>query len=193
MRNRKLAPSGLLYGLACLISLAGLASLTTACGGNQYGYAREYVPLGDEEPFIERAGAGVSYEDVRRDPVDYQSTTLAWFGVVTSVERDSDNRTLVHATHRIHQARHLCSDETSGSCRVTVSDRQSGPFTAVVQIHPEDREGEARLWAGSLVKIYGSPTGEFDTEGGPIVEAAFYRHWPRGTYVTTGAAGSMRR
>jgi hypothetical protein len=171
-------------------ALAGL--LLAACGAGQYGYDREYVPLSDEESYMERV-TDVSYEDVRRDPADYSSTTLGWFAVVTSVERDAGNRTLIHGTHRIHQTRHLCSDETSGSCRVTVSDRESGPFTAVVDIHPEDREGESRLWAGSLVKIYGSPTGEFDTEGGPIVEADFYRHWPRGTYVTTGAAGSMRR
>jgi hypothetical protein len=176
---------------AGLLALIG-ALFMSACGGGQYGYDRAYVALGDEDPHMEQVGP-VSYEDVRRDPADYRTATLGWFGVVTSVERDSDNRTLIHGTHRIHQARHLCSDETAGSCRVTVSDRQSGPFTAVVDIHPEDREGELRLWAGSLVKVYGSPSGEFDTEGGPILEGAYYRHWPRGTYVTTGAAGSMRR
>ncbi len=171
-------------------ALAGL--LLAACGAGQYGYDREYVPLGDEDAYIGNT-TDVSYEDVRRDPADFRSATVGWFGVVTSVERGTNGRTLVHATHRIHQTRHLCGDETAGSCRVTVSDRESGPFTAVVQIHPEDREGEARLWAGSLVKVYGSPTGEFDTEGGPMIEAEYYRHWPRGTYVTTGAAGSMRR
>jgi len=180
MQTRVVIPSALVWVLLC------------ACGGGQYGYDREYVTHGDEDPYMERV-AQVSYEDVRRDPADYRSSLLGWFAVVTSVERDAGNRTLIHGTHRIHQARHLCSDETSGSCRVTVSDRASGPFTAVVDIRPEDREGEERLWGGSLVKIYGSPTGEFDTEGGPILDGEFYRHWPRGTYVTTGASGSMRR
>ena len=178
--------------LSFALLFSSLLVVLSACGGGQYGYDREYVTLGDEDPYMSQVGE-VSYEDVRRDPADYQSATLGWFGIVTSVERDADNRTLIHGTHRIHQRRHLCSDQTSGSCRVTVSDRQSGPFTAIVDIHPEDREGEMRLWAGSLVKVYGSPTGEFDTEGGPILQAEFYRHWPRGTYVTTGAAGSMRR
>jgi hypothetical protein len=175
-----------------VIFVLGAAIVMAACGGGQYGYDREYVPLSEEESLMANV-ATVSYEDVRRDPADYRAATLGWFAVVTSVERDAQGRTLIHGNHRIHQARHLCSDETAGSCRVTVSDRESGPFTAVVDIHPEDREGDARLWGGSLVKVYGSPNGEFDTQGGPIIEAGFYRHWPRGTYVTTGAAASMRR
>ncbi len=62
-----------------------------------------------------------------------------------------------------------------------------------MEIRPEDREGENRLWVGSLVKVYGSPTGDFDEEGGPILQSAWYRLWPHGKYVTTGARGSMRR
>jgi hypothetical protein len=76
---------------------------------------------------------------------------------------------------------------------VTVSDRQSGPFTAKLAIRPEDQSGQDRLWTGSLVRVYGHPTGEFDEEGGPVIQAEWYRHWPRGKYVTTGAAASMRR
>jgi hypothetical protein len=180
-------------GLPLFLSLSLLGALLTACGGGgEYGYAREYQTSGDEGAYLARAEV-VSYEDVKRDPADYERTLLEWFGVVTSVERDASGKTMVHLTHRIHQDRHLCSDETSGSCRVTVSDRQSGPFSAIVELRPGDADGDTRMWTGSLVRIYGHPTGDFDVEGGPVIAAEHYRHWPRGTYVTTGAAGSMRR
>lgn len=167
--------------------------LAVGCGGGgEYNYSREYHPLSEESDYIERASAGASYEDVKRDPADYRSATLDWFGVVTAVDLEGATAR-VHMTHRIHQSRHLCEDERDSSCRVTVSDRQSGPFTAVLTIREDDRDGQARLWNGSLLRVYGSPTGDFDDEGGPVVAAEYYRHWPRGTYVTTGAAASMRR
>lgn len=135
------------------------------------------------------AATEVSYEDVRRDPADYTSVSVGWFGVVTGVGADG----LVSMTYRTLAARNLCSDERDSSCRVTVSEREGGPFSARMEIRPEDREGENRLWVGSLVKVYGSPTGDFDEEGGPILQSAWYRLWPHGKYVTTGARGSMRR
>ena len=95
---------------------------------------------------------------------------------------------------RTHQDRHLCSDETSGSCRVTVSDRSVGPFEARVHVRPEDlAEGRERMHTGSLVKIYGRVIDPGTEESGPILEAEWYRHWPHGMYVTTGARGSMRQ
>lgn len=169
--------------------------LLTACGGaGQYGFAREYVPLDAEEPYIEET-TEISYEEVRRDPADFSEATVAWFGVVTAVAVDPSGSApaLVSMTFRTHQARHLCRDETRGSCRVTVSERAGGPFSALVEIRPDDRDGETRLWNGSLLKVYGVPTGDFDDEGGPILRARWYRHWPRGYFVTTGAAGAMRR
>ncbi len=166
--------------------------LATACGGSgQYGFAREYEPLGDEEDFID-AEQPIGYEDVHRDPAAYRQSRLGWFGVVTEVNTDGAV-TRVAMTFRTHQERHLCSDELSSSCRVTVSERAGGPFTALVDIREEDQSGQDRLGPGSLLKVYGAATGEFDDEGGPIVQATWYRHWPRGTYVTTAAAGNMRR
>ena len=170
-----------------------LAVFCLACGGGGlYGYAREYAPLSAEEDHLE-AATDISYEEVRRDPVDFQSTKLGWFGVVTDLDVGDDGQGTISMTYRTLAARNLCRDETSGSCRVTVSERAGGPFSAQVTLRPEERAGEDRLWRGSLVKIYGSPNGEFDEEGGPIVVADWHRHWPRGAYVTTGARGSMRR
>lgn len=177
---------------ASFLGWAAIAAVLSACGaGGDYGYSREYSPLGDEEDFMEQA-TPVTYEEVRRDPADYRNVTVGWFGIVTGVS-DEGGTTTVALDHRTHRDRHLCRDETDGSCRVTISDRSGGPFSTLVALRPEDRDGEARLWVGSLVKVYGSPTGDFDADGGPMIQASYYRHWPRGTYVTTGAAGSMRR
>jgi len=170
-----------------------LLILAIGCGGNPYGYDRSYVTYGDEDDYLEQAQT-LPYEDVRRDPAAHSETMLGWFGVVTNVVVD---RATGHATvamnHCVHRERHLCSDERASSCRVTVSDRQSGPFSATMRLRPEDQAGDRKLWAGSLVRVYGTPTGDFDEDGGPILEAQWYRHWPTGTYVTTGAAASMRR
>lgn len=168
--------------------------LVLGCGGaGPYGYAREYVPLGDEEPHIESA-TEITYEEVRRDPEDFRSTKLGWFGVVTEVNVDGNGAGTITMTYRTLGARNLCDDERASSCRVTVSERAGGPFTAQVQLRPDELSGEKKLWIGSLVKIYGTPTGELDREsGGPILQAEFHRHWPRGTYVTTGARRNMRR
>lgn len=168
--------------------------LVAGCGGaGPYGFAREYVPLDAEEQYLE-AASGISYEEVRRDPVDFQSTLVGWFGVVTSVEPRDDGTALVRMTYRTLSARNLCADERDSSCRVTVSEREGGPFTAIVRLSPAELSGDARVWAGSLLKIYGNPTGELDPEtGGPILRAAFHRHWPHGKYVTTGARAAMRR
>ncbi len=178
---------------ALSLLLASLVLPAVGCGGaGPYGYAREYVPTGDEEPYLEHQ-AQAEYGDVRRDPASFRSAKLGWFGVVTSIEDAGHGRTAVHMTFRTHQHRHLCADERSSSCRVTVSERPGGPFTAILTLKPDDRRGEDRLWTGSLVKIYGSPTGDFDSQGGPVLEARWYRHWPHGKYVTTGASVTMRR
>jgi hypothetical protein len=165
----------------------------TACGGaGPYGFAVEYVPLAEEEEFLETA-TEAPYEDVRRDPAAYRTRVIGWFGVVTGIEPGEGGTTLVHLTHRIHQPRHLCADERARSCRVTVSERASGPWTAVLTLRPEEREGRDRLYTGSLVKVYGTTTGDFDADGGPVLAARWHRHWPRGTFVTTADRSRMRR
>jgi hypothetical protein len=77
---------------------------------------------------------------------------------------------------------------------VTVSERDGGPFTALVQLSPEDQTGENRVQTGSLLRVYGTLVpGEYDAQGGPVLRAQHYRHWPRGQYVTTAAAANWRR
>lgn len=177
-------------------SLLGIAFACAAgCGGGRYGYARTYQAWGDEGPYLERA-VELTYEDVRRFPDRHADELLAWFGTVTEVaELDADSgEATLRLVLRAHRDRHLCADETSGSCRVTVSERPVGPFTAFLTVREEDRaEGPDRLWTGSLVKVYGRVTDAGTEETGPTIQVEWYRHWPHGTFVTTAAAGSMRR
>jgi hypothetical protein len=162
--------------------------LLSACGGGQWGYAREYETYGDEDEVVEGT-TEVTYEDLRRDPAEYRSEKIAWFGIV---DKMGDGR--LELTYRTLSPRNLCDSESASSCRVTVSERAGGPFTVKVDIAPEHQEGQDRVWQGTLLRIVGSPTGELDPEtGGPVIEADWYRHWPHGRYVTTGARGSMRR
>lgn len=163
-----------------------------ACGSNPYGYSPEYEATSDEAPYEERA-AELSYEEVRRDPEGYRDRTLGWFGTVTSIKQETGGHTRIGLSLRFHQPRHLCAGPTDDTCRVTISERVGGPFTAVVELRPEDLSGSTRLNNGSLVRVYGHVNGDLDDEGGPVLIADYYRHWPHGTFVTTAARSSMRR
>jgi hypothetical protein len=181
---------GIMKSIALLIFFI---SLVACGGGNQYGYAREYVPLSDEEAFIEKT-VDENYEDVRRDPESFRATLISWFGVVTKVTPEQSTGTVKVAMElRFHQERHLCADQFESSCKVTVSERSGGPFTAILKLRSEDVGGEKRLYDGSLVRVYGKPNGDLDDRGGPVLIGSYYRHWPRNTFVTTALHNSMRR
>jgi hypothetical protein len=168
-----------------------LASIAGCGSAGPYGYARTYEPLGDERPHLE-AIVESSYEEVRRARAE-NAQYISWFGVVTAMEMEGADTVRAALSLRVHQDRHLCSDGSSGSCRVTISEREIGTFTARFTIHEEDREGARRLWNGSLIRVYGRATGETDASGGPVIAADYYRHWPVHTFVLTSAASSMRR
>ena len=180
-------------GRIALITL-GWMVLIVGCGGGggRFGYARQYEALDAEQPHYERA-VQVSYEEVRREPEVYAKQTLAWFGTVTKIEKMKGGKWTVGLELRFHQPRHLCRDHSEDSCRVTVSSKVGGPYSATIEPHNEDMAGKYQLQVGALMKVYGTPTGEFDDNGGPIVDAGYYRHWPVGTFVSTGGAASMRR
>lgn len=175
------------------LSLALAATAAAGCGGGQYGYAHTYEPLGEEQAYMQRA-VELSYEEVRRTRPEQQQM-VGWFGVVTEPpQAQEDGRVRVVLSLRAHQERHLCETSSSDTCRVTVSSREVGRFTAVIPMREEDRAGARRLWTGSLLKVYGTATGEEDeAHAGPILMADWYRHWPPHYYVTTASAGSMRR
>lgn len=172
----------------------GLCSALFAlgCGGGQYGFARTYSPLSAEAEHFEDAQQP-TYQDLIREPNKYKEIEIGWFGVVNALEPAKGGKTRITLSLRAHQARHLCSEDASSSCRVTVSEASLATFTADVALSSADLEGKDRVWNGSLLKVYGKYTGEYSEETGPVIDVVYHRHWPRGTYVTTAARGSMRR
>lgn len=175
------------------LGVVAVATFAAACySAGPYGYERHYVPLGFERELNQR-GVEAVYNDVRNDPDDFRDTLLAWFGVVEAVEPGEGGASLVRLSFRNHQDRHLCSELERETCRVTVSEASSGTFTARVHLRPEDSSGRLRVAPESLLRVYCHVTGEYDSEGGPLLECEQYRHWPRGQWVDTGARGSMRR
>jgi hypothetical protein len=175
-----------------LIALALSAGALAACGGGQYGFARTYSPLASEQTHFDRA-EDATYQDLLRDPHRFEKTEVGWFGSVTNVAPGDGGKARLTLSLRAHQARHLCTDDSRSSCRVTVSEAQLGVFTVDLALKPDEINGAERIWVGSLLKVYGTHSGEFSEETGPVLNVSYYRHWPRGYYVTTAARGSMRR
>jgi len=169
-----------------------LLALCAGCGGGgQYGYSRSYSALGEENPYLERA-VETSYEEVRRTRPEEQHF-ITWFGVVRAMENEG-GRVRLALSLRAHQERHLCEGPNDDTCRVTVSERELGTYTAIITPRATDlAEGPTRLQIGSLVRIYGTATEATDSTGGPVIETEWYRHWPPHYFVTTRAATSMRR
>lgn len=180
-----------LLALSSLIVLSSL-SLTACGGGGQYGYARTYEPIDGERAYMERS-TDASYEEVRRARAEEQPY-VSWFGVALGPPEIHDGVARVRLSLRAHQDRHLCGTEYADSCRVTVSERELGTFTAQFPIRAADASsGPERLWQGSLVRVYGRSQGEEDASGDPVIVGEWYRHWPRHTFVTTAMSGRMRR
>ncbi len=178
------------------LSLLVLGALFAAgCGGGRWGYSRTYSAYGDEGSFLERE-TQLSYEEIKRFPDRHADDLVGWFGTVTDIAELDRTTGAARLTLQLrgHQDRHLCSDETEGSCRVTVTNRTIGPFQALLTVRSEDlTDGPERLWTGSLLKVYGHVLDGGTDETGPVIQVEHYRHWPHGYFVTTAAAGSMRR
>jgi hypothetical protein len=170
--------------------IAGI--LHVCCGAGPYGYDIEYKPLKAEKKWIEES-TRVNYEEIRRDPLEYADVTVGWFGVVEEVLADQGGKLTVMCSYRTHQQRHLCEDKfDKRTCRVTVSKKSPGTFTTTIQPTMErDAVGKNKVQTNSLLKVYGKATGEYDVEGGPVIETYWFRHWPPGQYVDTTAASFM--
>jgi hypothetical protein len=164
-----------------------------ACGGSSnYNFARSYEPLRAEKGHFDSAQA-VPLEDVKRDPNGFKDTEIGWFGVVQGVRELGDGRTRLSLALHAHHERHLCRDQAASSCRLTIAERDLGPFTVDLALKPEEKQGKDRVGVGALLKVYGHPSGEYADDGGPILNVTYYRYWPRGTYVSTADRASMRR
>ncbi len=174
-----------------LVALAAIL-VVTACGAGRFGYDVKYRPLKAEKKWMGKT-TQINYEEIRRDPLKYADVTVGWFGVVEEVLSDQGGKLSVLCSYRTHQDRHLCEDKfDSKTCRVTVSKKSPGTFSTTIEVTEEDEAlGKNKIQTNSLLKVYGHATGDYDSEGGPMIETQWFRHWPPGQYVDTTAATFM--
>lgn len=181
-------------GLAGLAGLTGLVGL--GCGGAAYGASRVHVPTPDERAAL--VGAE-EYDPVmlERLPDEWKSKRITLFGVVLSREAVPGEPSLVHLalSYRTLEDRNHCSGPSDSTCRTTVGDVEQGRVHAWVRLSsPADEVGRDAVAPGSLVRVIGGLHAEADRDDGkPIVRATYYRHWPRGAWVTSAAADRTRR
>lgn len=174
--------------------VALLAVTMLSCGAGKFGYDVKYRTWKAEKKWMKKV-TEINYEEIRRDPMKYADATLGWFGVVQEVLSEQGSTFAVLCQYRTHQKRHLCEDKwDKKTCRVTVSKKSPGTFMTTVKADDEDDViGKNKIQTKSLLKVYGHATGDYDEEGGPVVETLWFRHWPAGQYVDTSAASFMRQ
>jgi hypothetical protein len=171
-----------------------LSTSWVAChGAGPYGHSRVYVPTSAEQ---RAAPAGMEYDAFvfERAPDKLKGKMVWLFGVVTQRRPGPGGAAHVALSLRTLQQRNLCESDDEDTCRVTVSEREMGRAHALLVLSAEDEIGELSVGLGSLVRVVGRVAEQVDSgDGTGVVRADFYRHWPRGSYVTTKAASVMHR
>jgi hypothetical protein len=175
----------------------GLALFTAALGSGchsagPYGYSRTYAPLSDEEAFAESAR---EYDPVmiEREPESWRSSSISVFGVVKQRSEAPGGSAYLTLSVRTLAARNLCDDFDEDTCRVTVSDHEHAIVHAVAKLRPADAIGKESLSQGSLVRVIGKLTDDVDkNDGAPVLQATYYRHWPRNFFVTNADRDHMK-
>ncbi len=177
-----------------LVCLAPLAALTACHSAGPYGYAPNYAPLSEEESALASAR---EYDPVmfQRFPDEWRKHDVSLFGVVVSRAPGAGGAAYLTLSVRRLEPRNLCENSNDeDTCRVTVSDRDFGVVHALVSLRPDDDVGGHALGATSLVRLVGRFGDDTDPgDGGPVLRATYYRHWPRYFYVTKAAAREMRQ
>ncbi|HEY2517684.1 MAG TPA: hypothetical protein VGI39_42740 [Polyangiaceae bacterium] len=171
-----------------------LVVFLSACSAGRYGHSPTYAPLSGENEAV--AGAR-DYDPVMyaRQPEEWRQGTVSLFGVVTNRGTGPGGGAYLTLSVRHLETRNLCENHNDeDTCRVTVSDKDFGSVHALVKLTGEDDVGEHSVSAGSLLRLVGKFGENVDpNDGGPILHATWYRHWPRYFYVTSAARGLMRQ
>ncbi len=171
-----------------------VALFSLGCGSaGPYGHAREYAPLGPEKKATEGA---VDYDPVmaQRMPDQWQGKLISVFGVVKKRNAGQSGASKVTLSVRTLEDRNLCENKSTDSCRVTVSEREHAVVHAMLKLDGDDDIGPRSVGIGSLVRVVGKIRDTIDnSDGNPVVQAEYYRHWPRNYFVTTAARKDMRR
>ncbi|MFO0676690.1 MAG: hypothetical protein U0169_09155 [Polyangiaceae bacterium] len=176
-----------------VLSLVPFLAALVGCAG-PYGYARTYAPTGEESKALEGSR---EFDPVmaEREPDAWRKGNVSLFGVVVArTDTASGEADLTVGLRRV-EPRNLCESQASeDTCRVTVSEADFGVAHVLVKLASGDASGELSVGRSSLVRVVGQLAPEPDTtDKKPVVHASFYRHWPRGYFVTRAAAASMRQ
>ena len=182
--------SSFVFAFAC--SLGVLA--VSGCSAGPYGHAPQYAPTGDEKGITSGAR---EYDPVMfaRQPEEWRKGNVVLFGVVTNRGAGPGGSSYLALSVRRLEPRNLCENANDDdTCRVTVSDRDFGVVHALVRLNGDDAVGEHSVGGGSLVRLVGRFGEDVDpNDGGAILRATWYRHWPRYAFVTSAARGQMRQ
>lgn len=174
---------------------AWLAVCAAACAGaGPYGHSAKYTPTSEEES----AAAGArDYDPVMyaREPEAWRKSKVSLYGIVTSRAPGPGGAASLTLGVRRLEPRNLCANaQDEDTCRVTVSERDFGAVHVLAPLRPEDDMGERSVGVGSLVRVVGTFGDEVDpNDGGSVLRASYYRHWPRHYFVTNASAESMRQ
>jgi hypothetical protein len=178
-------PSCLPRRATLLGALLGAALSLGGChSAGQYGYARTYEPLSEEEDAAEGAR---DFDPVmmEREPEGWRGTKLSIFGVVKGRSQAPDGGAYLTLSVRRLLDRNLCDNPSQDTCRVSVTAHEFGLIHAVVKLAPDDDLGKLSLAAGSLVRVIGTLTDDVDkNDGMQVLKGSYYRHWPRNFFVT---------
>lgn len=175
------------------LTLGSLILLLAGCSSpGEYGYSRVYSPLDAEE----KATAGVrEYDPVmaERDPNDWKKARVHLFGIVKA-RADVPGGAYLTLGMRTLAPRNLCDEADEDSCRVTISAREHAVVHVVVKLRSGDDVGRLSVRPGSLLRVVGGLGDDTDpSDGGAVLRADYYRHWPRGEFVTMQDSEHMRR
>lgn len=167
-----------------------------ACGchsAGQYGFARTYEPLGDEED-AQKGAKDYDPVMVQRAPDDWKGKTVSVYGVVKVRNPGPGGTSDITLSVRTLEPRNLCDTADEDTCRVTVSDREHAIVHALVKLEDDDDIGKNSVGPGSLVRIIGKIRDTVEpSDGSPVIRSSYHRHWPRNFYVTTADRDHMRR
>jgi len=179
---------------ALALLVLSLACTVGCGGGGAYGHAPEYAPRGNEQAQVTGAR---EYDPVMfgRFPDEWRKGKVTLFGVVMNRGAGPGGAAYLALSVRRLEPRNLCENaHDDDTCRVTVSDRDFGVVHALVRLEGEDAVGEHSVGGGSLVRLVGRFGEDVDpNDGGAILRATWYRHWPRYSFVTSAARGQMRQ
>jgi hypothetical protein len=177
---------------AFFATLLGPLALAACHSAGPYGYSRVYSPLSEEE---DAARGAKEYDPVmiERDPGTWKGQTLSIFGIVKQRGQAPGGMAYLTLSVRTLATRNLCDQMDEDTCRVTVSDHEFAVIHANVKLRSADDLGKESLAPGSLVRVIGKLTDTVDkTDGMQVLNANYYRHWPRNYFVTMADRDNMR-